>query len=143
MAVGARRVLFAGDSAYHPEFGAIARRFGPFDAALIPIGAYEPRWFMRSVHMNAEEGVRAFVELRSEAPDGHRMVMVPIHWGTFKLTDEAMDEPPTRAAAAWRRAGLEPADLWLLSHGETRVMGGGERRPEAGRPLRGTGGGRY
>jgi len=49
-------------------------------------------------------------------------VMVPIHWGTFKLTDEAMDEPPVRARAAWKAAGLAPAGYRQLAHGETLVL---------------------
>jgi len=113
-----RRVLFAGDSAYHPAFGEIGQRCGPFDVALLPIGAYEPRWFMRFAHMNPEEAVQALVDLD---PAG-RTAMVPMHWGTFKLTDEPMDEPPARVARAWQASG-RPADrLWRLAHGETRVL---------------------
>ena len=111
------RVFFAGDTAYHPEFARIAERLGPFDLALLPIGGYEPRWFMRAVHMNPEEAVRAFRDL-----GGSRTVMVPMHWGTFKLTDEAMDEPPVRAHAAWREAGLPVERFWLLAHGESRGL---------------------
>jgi len=110
-----RRVFFAGDTGFHPDFGVIGERYGPFDVALMPIGAYEPRWFMRYVHMNPEEAVEAFRALNAR-------IMVPIHWGTFKLTDEAMDEPPVRARAAWQRAGL-PADGYRqLAHGETLVL---------------------
>ena len=47
-------------------------------------------------------------------------VMLPIHWGTFKLTDEPLDEPPARTTDAWTRAGHEPDALWILRHGETR-----------------------
>ena len=114
-AASGRRVFFAGDSGYHPDFGAIGARCGPFDVALIPIGAYEPRWFMRYVHMNPEEAVEAFRALNAR-------VMVPIHWGTFKLTDEAMDEPPVRARAAWQRAGLPAGGYRQLAHGETLVL---------------------
>ena len=113
------RVFFAGDSGYHPEFGRIAERYGPFDVALLPIGGYEPRWFMQPVHMNPEEAVRAFRDLGGGA---HGSVMIPMHWGTFKLTDEAMDEPPFRARAAWEAAGLEPERFWVLAHGETRAL---------------------
>ena len=114
--VSGRRVYFAGDTAYHPEFATIASTFGPFDLSLIPIGAYDPRWFMKVVHLNPEEAVRAFQDL------GASGVMVPIHWGTFKLTDEPMDEPPVRARAAWGAAGLVDRDLWVLAHGETRAL---------------------
>ena len=116
------RVFFAGDTGYHPEFAVIARRFGPFDVVLLPIGAYEPRWFMRAVHMNAEEAVRAYCDLRSASPPAQRTAMVPIHWGTFKLTDEPMDEPPQRARIAWRESALPEDDFWLLACGETREL---------------------
>lgn len=109
------RIYFAGDTGFHPEFRAIGERYGPFDVALLPIGAYEPRWFMRYLHMNPEEAVAAFRALNARA-------MVPIHWGTFKLTDEAMDEPPARARRAWERAGLPPAGYRQLAHGETLVL---------------------
>jgi len=113
------RVFFAGDTGYHPEFGRIAERYGPFHLALLPIGGYEPRWFMQPVHMNPEEAVRAFRDLGGGA---HGTVMIPMHWGTFKLTDEAMDEPPIRARVAWREAGLAPEQFWMLAHGETRAL---------------------
>ncbi|HEV8305834.1 MAG TPA: MBL fold metallo-hydrolase [Gemmatimonadales bacterium] len=114
-AVSGRRVFFAGDTGHHSEFGAIGARYGPFDLALLPIGAYEPRWFMRYVHMNPEEAVAAFRALGARA-------MVPIHWGTFKLTDEAMDEPPARARAAWQAAGLPASGYRQLLHGETWTL---------------------
>lgn len=112
LAAGERRVFFAGDTGFHPDFGAIGTRYGPFDLALLPIGAYEPRWFMRYLHMNPEEAVEAFRAVNAR-------VMVPIHWGTFKLTDEAMDEPPARARAAWLAAGLPRERYRQLAHGET------------------------
>jgi N-acyl-phosphatidylethanolamine-hydrolysing phospholipase D len=115
IAPNGRRIFFAGDTGYHPDFGRIAQRYGPFDVALLPIGAYEPRWFMRHVHMNPEEAVDAFRALDAG-------VMVPIHWGTFKLTDEAMDEPPIRARAAWAAAGLVPDRYRQLAHGETLTL---------------------
>ena len=124
LAAPARQLFFAGDSGYHPEFTAIGERFGPFDATLLPIGAYEPRWFMRPVHMNPEEAVRAFQDLQRgrSAISGRPVVMVGMHWGTFKLTDEPMDEPPARARSAWRAAGLESVNLWLPTPGESRAL---------------------
>jgi N-acyl-phosphatidylethanolamine-hydrolysing phospholipase D len=110
-----RRVFFAGDTGFHPDFGVIGERLGPFDVAFLPIGAYEPRWFMRYLHMNPEEAVDAFRVLKAR-------VMVPIHWGTFKLTDEAMDEPPVRARSAWRAAGLPDDRYRQLAHGETLTL---------------------
>ncbi|HWL39345.1 MAG TPA: MBL fold metallo-hydrolase [Gemmatimonadaceae bacterium] len=116
---GDHAVLFAGDTALHPEFAAIGSRCGPFDIVILPIGAYEPRWFMGSVHMNPEDCLLAVGQLRETAA-GKRLVMVCGHWGTFKLTDEPIDEPPARARAAWSAAGLPPEDLWVMRHGETR-----------------------
>ena len=110
-------IYFGGDSAFHPEFGRIGERFGPFDLTMLPIGAYDPRWFMRSVHMNPEEAVRAFQQLNAGAGT-RRAALLPIHWGTFKLTDEPMDEPPARLRRAWTAGAA--AELWLLAHGETR-----------------------
>jgi len=124
VAAAGRQVYFAGDTGYHPEFAAIADRFGPFHAALLPIGAYDPRWFMRPVHMNPEEAVRAFQDLERGRPPvpGRPAIMVGMHWGTFQLTDEPLDEPPIRARAAWRETGLDPERLWLPAHGESRAI---------------------
>jgi len=118
VAARARRVYFAGDTAYHPDFAAIGSRLGPFDALLLPIGAYEPRWFMRSVHISPEEAVQAFRDVQQ----GHPAALVPMHWGTFKLTDEPMDEPPARVRAAWDAAGPPAGRLWVPRHGETRAL---------------------
>ena len=114
------RVYFAGDSGWFPEFGPIARRFGPFDLAAIPIGAYQPRWFMQPVHMDPDEALRAWEAIVAEQP-GHECPLLPIHWGTFKLTDEAMDEPPRRVREKWAWEGRNQGLLWLLRHGETRM----------------------
>ena len=82
----------------------------------MPIGAYEPRWFMAPAHMNPEEAVRAYRDL------GSRGAFVPMHWGTFRLTDEDPLEPPVRLRAAWSAAALPPDDLHVLQHGETLVI---------------------
>ena len=114
------RVFFAGDTALHPEFGAIAREAGPFDLVLLPIGAYEPRWFMRDVHMNPEDAIAAYVDLsRKERITSRCLAM---HWGTFRLTDEPADEPPRKFAELWRGAGLPDDANWTLAHGETRQL---------------------
>lgn len=112
------KVLFAGDSALHPEYGRVAEQYGPFDVVAVPIGAYEPRWFMQPVHMNPEDAIEAYRALMgsSSAP-----AFVPLHWGTFKLTDEPMDEPPRRLREGWKALGLDPARLWILEHGGTRT----------------------
>lgn len=114
-------ILYAGDTGRHPEFESITERLGPFDAAFIPIGAYEPRWFMQPVHMAPEEAVNAYRDI-VRANDGRPCTFVAMHWGTFKLTDEPLDEPPVLTRAAWDAAGLDPALLWIPRHGETRRL---------------------
>jgi N-acyl-phosphatidylethanolamine-hydrolysing phospholipase D len=118
------RAYFAGDTAYHPEFGAIGTRCGPFDFVMIPIGAYDPRWFMRIVHVDPEEAVQVYRDIAGAQP-GSRPgpLMLGLHWGTFRLTDEPMDEPPKRTISCWRAAGLDENRLWIARFGETRVVG--------------------
>lgn len=79
------RAFFAGDSGYFHGFAEFGRLFPGLDLALLPTGAYEPRWFMKPVHMNPKEALAAFQDLGA----AH---MLPMHWGTFDLTDEPMDE---------------------------------------------------
>ena len=116
------RVLFAGDTAYHPELAGVGARYGPCDLAMIPIGAYEPRWFMHVVHVDPDEAVRMYRELVSAHPHAPLPLMLGIHWGTFRLTTEPMDEPPRRAAERWRAAGLADERLWIARFGETRAL---------------------
>jgi N-acyl-phosphatidylethanolamine-hydrolysing phospholipase D len=113
------RVFYAGDTALHPEFGAIASQSGPFDLVMLPIGAYEPRWFMRGVHMDPADAVRAYRDL---TPAGDRPPCLGVHWGTFRLTDEPADEPPSLFARLWHDAGFPEAANWTLMHGETRSL---------------------
>jgi L-ascorbate metabolism protein UlaG (beta-lactamase superfamily) len=87
---------------------------------MIPIGAYEPRWFMERVHVNPEEAVRIYEDLTAAHPDSAPPLMLGLHWGTFRLTDEPMDEPPRRTRARWREAGLDEDRLWIARFGETR-----------------------
>jgi N-acyl-phosphatidylethanolamine-hydrolysing phospholipase D len=119
--IGDFSVFFAGDTGLHPEFRQIAERFGPFDLAILPIGAYEPRWFMQPVHMSPEEAVQSFLDLTSAA-SGQRCKMIGSHWGTFRLTDEPVDEPPALVRSAWEHANLPSDDLWIFTHGESRTM---------------------
>jgi N-acyl-phosphatidylethanolamine-hydrolysing phospholipase D len=118
--VADRRVFFAADTAYHPEFGDVAARCGPFDLVMIPIGAYDPRWFMHVVHVDPDEAVRIYQDLIAAHPGKPHPLMLGIHWGTFRLTDEAMDEPPRRAAERWSALGLLDDRLWVARFGETR-----------------------
>ncbi|HEX2165843.1 MAG TPA: MBL fold metallo-hydrolase [Longimicrobiales bacterium] len=109
------QVYFCGDSGYFGGFDAIGT-LGPFAASLMPIGAYDPRWFMKPAHMNPEEAVRAYTQL------GDGGLFVAMHYATFRLTDELPLEPQQRADAAWRDLGLPPDRLWIPRHGETRIM---------------------
>jgi N-acyl-phosphatidylethanolamine-hydrolysing phospholipase D len=118
------RIFFAGDTAYHPEFGDVGERCGPFDFVMIPIGAYEPRWFMQRVHVNPDEAVRIYQDLITAHPDAAAPLMLGIHWGTFRLTNEPIDEPPRRAAALWRENGFDADRLWIARFGETRSLSG-------------------
>ena len=86
LTVDRTRVYFSGDSAYSPLFAAVRHRIGPIDLALLPIGAYEPRWFMKAVHMNPAGAVQAHLDLG--APES-----IGMHFGTFQLTTEGIDEP--------------------------------------------------
>jgi N-acyl-phosphatidylethanolamine-hydrolysing phospholipase D len=126
---GARRaVYFAGDSAYCPAFVEIGARLGPFDACLLPIGAYEPRWYMQYVHMTPEEAVRAYEELCQGNVGASSFV--PIHWGTFRIADEALEDPPRRLLAEWSAAHFPVESLAMLAHGETRCWPAREAPPE-------------
>ena len=113
-----RSVYFAGDTAYCPAFAEIASRAGPFDACLIPIGAYEPRWYMQYVHMTPEDAVRAYGDLTNGNVGASSFV--PIHWGTFRIADDALDEPPRRLRAEWSAKNLPSESLAFFAHGETR-----------------------
>lgn len=116
-------VYFAGDTGLHPDFAEVGRRSGPLALALLPIGAYAPRWFMRPVHCDPDDALRAYDALcagiAAAHPDAPAPALGGMHFGTFKLTDEPTDEPPRRARAAWASAGRDAARLWVPHHGET------------------------
>ncbi len=111
--LGKKKLFFAGDSGYCSHFKNIGKRFGPFDLTLIPIGAYEPRKLMRPVHMNPEEAVQTSIDVRGKK-------MLGIHWGTFVLTDEPMDDPPKKLSEVVTLHQLSKDDFWALKLGETR-----------------------
>ena len=109
---GNRKVYYAGDSSYFHGFAEYGEKFGPIDAALLPIAAYEPRWFMSAYHMNPDEAVRAFQDLRAD-------YFIPQQWGVFDLTDEPMDAPPRDYREAVKKAGLPEKRTPLMLHGQT------------------------
>lgn len=106
---------FAGDTGYSPDFLEIKKRLGPFDLAALPIGAYEPRWFMGPVHLNPAEAVQVHKDLNTR-------YSVAMHWGTFDMTDEAPSTPPKQLAADLKAAGVTPERFFLMQHGETRNL---------------------
>jgi L-ascorbate metabolism protein UlaG (beta-lactamase superfamily) len=106
------RIFFAGDTAYGDLFSDIRRRLGPIDLALLPIGAYEPRWFMQPVHMNPAEAVQAHLDLDATQS-------IAMHFGTFQLTTEGIDEPPRALAEACRARDVPLSRFRILGFGES------------------------
>ena len=106
------RFFFCGDAGYSAHFREIAQIFGSFDLAAIPIGAYEPRWFMKAAHLDPAEAVKVHQDLKSR-------FSIAIQWGTFVLSDEPLDEPPVRLAAEWKKRRLPEAARHVLAVGET------------------------
>ena len=109
---GGARAYHSGDTAWFDGFETIKERAGAIHAAMLPIGAYEPRWFMKSQHIDPIEAVRAFEALGAER-------FVAMHWGTFRLTDEALDEPPKLLRRAWEERSLPDARRFIPAIGET------------------------
>ncbi|MDR3416621.1 MAG: MBL fold metallo-hydrolase [Nevskia sp.] len=110
-----RKVFFAGDTGYSRDFADIAERYAPIDLSLLPIGAYDPRWFMSPVHVDPAEAVRIHQDLRSR-------LSVAMHWGTFRLTAEPLDEPPRLLSEALAAAGIPDDRFVVFRHGETRRL---------------------
>ncbi len=108
-----KRLFFAGDTGYYDGLKEIGRRLGPFDLAAVPIGAYVPAAIMKSGHTTPGEALQLFEDVR-----GRRFL--GIHWGTFDLAEEPIEEPARRLEAEARHRGLDPERLFLLKHGETR-----------------------
>ena len=112
LAASGRKIYFAGDTGYTKFFAEIRERLGAPDLALLPIGAYEPRWFMGPVHMNPEDAVIAFQDLQARRAVG-------MHYGTFQLTAEEIDAPQRDLAAALHAAGIERGRFVALDIGES------------------------
>ncbi|WP_432353797.1 MBL fold metallo-hydrolase [Sporosarcina sp. A2] len=105
-------IYFAGDSGYFEGFREIGKRFPGLTHALMPIGAYEPEWFMGTQHMTPEEAIQAFSDVSAE-------VFIPMHYGAFFLADDTPKEALDRLNAEWKRLRLDERRLRLLKHGET------------------------
>jgi N-acyl-phosphatidylethanolamine-hydrolysing phospholipase D len=115
---------FSGDTGYSQDFVDTQKHFaarhtaekgGGFDLALLAVGAYEPRWFMKEQHINPAEAVQIHQDLRAKRSMG-------VHWGTFALTDEPLDQPPKDLATARTAAGVADDAFFLLAVGETRQL---------------------
>jgi L-ascorbate metabolism protein UlaG (beta-lactamase superfamily) len=113
---GGLRVYHSGDTAWFEGFSLIGERCGEIHASMLPIGAYAPRWFMRTQHMDPGDAVRAFSALGASK-------FVAMHWGTFKLTDEHLGEPPQLLREVWERAGLPDEQRFIPAIGETLQLG--------------------
>jgi len=109
------KFFFAGDTGYSKDFRDLGTRLGPFDLAAIPIGAYEPRWFMSAVHVDPEQAVKIHQDVGARYSVG-------MHWGTFMLADEDMDEPPRRLTVALAAAGIPQERFFVMRHGDTRLL---------------------
>jgi L-ascorbate metabolism protein UlaG (beta-lactamase superfamily) len=118
LVVGDARIYFAGDTAYTSAFQDIRRRLGPIDLALLPIGAYEPRWFMQAVHMNPSEAVQAHLDLEAAESIG-------MHFGTFQLTSEGIDDPARALAESCRAGNVPSSQFRVLGFGESARLDGG------------------
>ncbi len=118
------RFWFSGDLGYSRDTQDIGRRYGYFDLAAIAIGAYEPRWFMHNHHIDPAQAVQVMQEVGARQAVG-------IHWGTFRLSDEALDQPPKDLALALRQQGLPQNRFFVMQHGETRPFA---LSPPTGKP---------
>jgi N-acyl-phosphatidylethanolamine-hydrolysing phospholipase D len=113
---GNRRVFFAGDTGYHPTFFRdIQTRLGPPDLALLPIGAYEPRWFMSGQHVNPAEAVQIHQDLRAKRSVG-------MHWGTFQLTDEPRTAPPVALRNSLDVAKIPSSSFQTMEPGQSLTV---------------------
>ncbi len=106
------KLYFGGDTGYGPHFKETFQRLGPMDVSLLPIGAYEPRWFMKDQHMNPEEAVQAHLDLGSK----HSLGM---HYGTFQLTDEGIERPVEALKASLDKAGIDSSRFIAAKNGQT------------------------
>lgn len=109
------RFWFSGDLGYSQDIADIGKKYGGFDLAAIAIGSYEPRWFMAQYHLDPDEAVRAMLEVGARQALG-------IHWGTFQMSDEPLDQPPRDLDAALAARAIAPGRFFVLRHGETRKL---------------------
>ena len=107
--------IFVGDTGYSKDFSTIQQKFGPMDLSMIPIGAYAPRWFMKDHHCNVEESIQIHKDLKSKKS-------IAMHWGTFQLTDEPMDEPVKLLKKLTMENNFLPDEFIAMTHGESKIL---------------------
>lgn len=110
-------LYFAGDSGYDELFLEIGKRYKQISVALLPIGAYEPEWFMRDSHMSPEEAVQTFLDIKAKT-------FVPMHYDAFHLADDTPKEALDRLLAEWQRRELPAERLWTMELGRTHIWQG-------------------
>ena len=109
------KIFFCGDTGYSKDFLNIQKKFGYMDLSLLPIGAYAPRWFMKDYHCNIQESIQIHKDVQSKKS-------VAMHWGTFQLTDEPMDEPPKLLKSLSSENNLSSEEFIAMQHGETKII---------------------
>ena len=109
------KCIFVGDTGYSKDFTTIQQKFGHMDLSLIPIGAYAPRWFMKDHHCNVEEAIQIHIDLKSKKS-------IAMHWGTFQLTDEPMDEPIKLLKKLTAEKKLLSDEFIAITHGESKIL---------------------
>ena len=109
------KCIFVGDTGYSKDFANIQQKFGHMDLSLIPIGAYAPRWFMKDHHCNVEEAIQIHKDLKSKKS-------IAMHWGTFQLTDEPMDEPVKLLKKLTIEKKLLSDEFIPMTHGESKIL---------------------
>jgi L-ascorbate metabolism protein UlaG (beta-lactamase superfamily) len=107
------KIYFAGDTGYFSGFKEIFSRYGSIDITALPIGSYKPGWYMEPVHMNPEQSLDAFNDL-------HGKFFIPIHWGTYPLGNEPINEPPILLQKEIGQRKLDSEKFWIFKHGQTR-----------------------
>lgn len=111
----AGNVYFAGDTGYDGFFPEIDERFGPIETALIPIGAYRPRWFMEPIHVDPEQAVQIHLDVQARQSIG-------IHFGTFPLADDGMTEPLEDLQSAKEKFNIPSGEFTTLKEGQTQII---------------------
>jgi len=109
------KILFAGDTGYASHFKEIREKLGPMRLALLPIGSYRPRWYMKTIHMDPADAVLAHKDLQAEQS-------IAMHWGTFYIADEQLGEPPLYLKMVMKEASMADDSFLVMKFGETRIF---------------------